>query len=423
MRGIVLICFLGVVSFYKAFAQKECASQTYNHQQSISNPALSKRIQEAESFIKKHLYYSEPVMSPAGVTGSGLSVIEIPVIVHVLYNSPEQKISEEQVRSQIDVLNEDFRKLNGMANIPDYFKSTAADCFIEFTLATIDPEGKATKGIVWKKTNESYFTSDDRIKYSRSGGDDAWDADRYLNIWVGKLSAGMVGYSSAPGCLKEKDGIVLRYTAFGTSGTATAPYHLGRTAVHEAGHWLGLKHIWGDRHCGDDEVSDTPPQKGPTKGCPLTAVASCDNTASGSMYMNYMDLTHDACTGMFTLGQRDRMRALFVPGGPRHALLSSQNNANASLPLPVELPIDAAPVNPVNIYPNPATNMITVNTNNVNNLKSDFITIHNHLGKLMMQENITSQTMHLNVSNLQQGLYYIKIGAHSKAYKFIKAGF
>ena len=422
MQGVVLIWLLLLSSLYTCFAQKECASHAYSQQESVSSPAISRRIQEAEAFIKKHLYYNEPVMSPAGTTGSGLSVIKIPVIVHVLYNSPEQRISEEQVRSQIDVLNKDFRNLNGMANIPDYFRSTAADCFIEFSLATTDPKGRLTTGIIWKKTNESYFTSDDRIKYSRSGGDDAWDAERYLNIWVAKLSAGMGGYSSAPGCLKEKDGIVLRYTAFGTSGTATAPYHLGRTAVHEAGHWLGLKHIWGDRYCGDDEVSDTPPQKGPTKGCPLTVVASCDNTSSGSMYMNYMDLTHDACTGMFTTGQRDRIRALFAPGGPRQALLSSQSGTGTSLATPVELPTDALAVSQISIFPNPARNTITVNTNIASDLKGENITIHNHQGQLVLQEKINAQTMILNLNNLPSGLYFIKIGMNSKAYKFIKAG-
>lgn len=375
-------------------------------------------MQEIESFIKNRLFSNELRMVAAGAKGTGLTVIKIPVVVHVLYNRAEQKITMEQVQSQIDALNRDFRRLNpGISGLPAYFKSLATDCFIEFTLATRDPQGKSSRGVVWKKTNNLYFGSDDGIKFSKSGGDDAWDADTYLNIWVGKLSAGMVGYSSPIGSAKEKDGIVLRYTAFGTTGTATAPYNLGRTAVHEAGHWLGLKHIWGDRYCGDDEIADTPPQKGPTQGCPSGITASCDNSVSGSMYMNYMDVTHDACTNMFTNGQRDRMRALFADGGPRHALLFSAGSSGSLFHAPVELSLDTLTVQPAGIFPNPALHTITVNTEN---LTGQLITIHNDLGQPVIQSRIISTTTQLNISALKNGLYFIKISTWSKAARFVK---
>jgi len=384
------------------------------------NPALVKKIQEIETFINNRLYNNEPRMSPAGATGNGFAVIKIPIIVHVIYNTEEQKITVEQVRSQIEVLNKDFRKLNpGASNLPDYFKVLAADCFIEFRLATIDPYGKSTTGIIWKKTNTSSFGSDDRIKFSTSGGDDAWDASQYLNIWVGKLSAGMVGYSSSPGSVKEKDGIVLKYTAFGTTGTVIPPYNLGRTAVHEIGHWLGLKHIWGDRYCGDDLIADTPPQKGATPGCPSGTLTSCDNSSSGSMYMNYMDVTHDACTSMFTHGQRDRMRALFEDGGPRHSFLLPHAPAGPLLPVAIELPTDTVNGKIISIFPNPAASMITIKEIGRNDLSGERITIHNHLGQMVMQAYFTSKSINLYIGSLQSGLYFIRVGK-DKVQKLIK---
>jgi hypothetical protein len=356
-------------------------------------------------------------MSAPGINSGGLSVIKIPVVVHILYNTTEQKISEEQVRSQIDVLNRDFRKLNTGVNIlPDHFKSLAADCFIEFNLATVDPLGRATTGVVWKKTNTSFFGTDDKIKSSRTGGDDGWDSERYLNIWVGKLAPGIVGYASAPGAAKEKDGIVMRYTAFGTIGTAASPYNLGRTAVHELGHWLGLKHIWGDRYCGDDEVADTPPQKGPTPGCPSGVMTSCDNSTTGSMYMNFMDITNDACTNLFTLGQRDRMRALFQDGGPRHSIVTQVSQ----VPMPsspVDLPVEG-PLYLTRIFPNPSSRHIMLNTNNVTGQK---FTVRNQLGQVVMQATVRSNTMYVDIGTLRNGLYFVQVGSKEKPQKLIKS--
>jgi hypothetical protein len=420
MRDFILFLFLFTFSIPASFSQKECASYSYYLQESTDNLSLNKANQNIESFINNRLINDRNRMSPPGASGSGLALISIPVIVHILYNNSEQKISEDQVRSQIDALNKDFRKSNSEAStLPVHFKSLAADCFIEFALATIDPQGKPTKGIIWKRTSTSSFGTDDRIKFSRHGGDDAWDSDKYLNIWVGKLTGGTVGYSSPLGSAKEKDGIVIRYTAFGTMGTIVAPYHLGRTTVHEAGHWLGLKHIWGDRYCGDDQIADTPPQKGPTQGCPRGISASCDNAASGSMYMNYMDITHDACTSLFTLGQRDRMRTLFSDGGPRYSLLHAVGSSGPSSSLPVELPVDTPAIQMIRVFPNPAVNMITVHTAGTG---SGLITIHNHLGQTVMQQKIISGTMQLHIGALKNGLYFIKIGKRNKAQKFVKGG-
>src|SRR5207245_2531623 len=127
-------------------------------------------------------------------------------------------------------------------NTPARFRHVAADVQIEFALATADPNGKATNGIIRKGTRITYFTNDDKIKYNSGGGDDAWDSRYYLNIWVGNLY-NLLGYASVPGGPADKDGVVISTAAFGTINTGY-PYNLGRTAVHEIGHWLNLKHIW-----------------------------------------------------------------------------------------------------------------------------------------------------------------------------------
>lgn len=418
MRACLLALFSLLLFNTPAVAQRECSSSAYNEVEVRNNPSLLSTNEKIESFIQNRLLSGTSRMSPSGTSGNGLSVIKIPVIVHILYNTEEQRISPEQVRSQIDAMNRNFRMLNaGISTLPNHFKAYAADCFIEFELATTDPGDKPTSGIIWKKTSNAYFGTDDDIKFSNKGGDDAWDADRYFNIWVGKLSPGNIGYSSLPGNPKDKDGIVIRYDAFGTNGAAKAPYDLGVTTVHETGHWLGVKHIWGDRFCGDDGIADTPPQRGATPGCPSGIINACNNATGGVMYMNFMDLTHDACANMFTNNQRDRMRAMFADGGPRHSLLFS--NANAGTPLPVESPVDSIPLPVASLYPNPSAQVITVDTRN---FVGEFLFVMNRLGQVVIRQRIVSERMSVRVSALKNGMYFIKIGQRGVVHKFVKAG-
>ena len=196
-------------------------------------------------------------------------MITIPVVVHVLYNNAIQNISDAQVNSQIDVLNEDFRKLNlDISNLPNVFSALAADCQIQFCLAKRDPNGNATNGIVRKSTTITSFSSNDNIKRSANGGSDPWNTSQYLNIWSGNLGGGLLGYAQFPGGAAATDGVVLLYNTVGRVGTLMAPYNKGRTATHEVGHWLNLRHIWGDANCGSDLVNDTPTQQTSNFGCP-----------------------------------------------------------------------------------------------------------------------------------------------------------
>jgi len=189
--------------------------------------------------------------------------------------------------------------------IPAAFSGITADVQIEFCLAQRTPAGLSTNGIVRKSTTVTSFSSNDNVKRTANGGDDAWDATKYLNIWVCNLGGGLLGYAQFPGGAVSTDGVVINHTAFGNTGTATAPYGLGRTATHEVGHWLNLRHIWGDASCGSDLVSDTPTQQTSNYGCPTYPRVTCSNGPAGDMFMNYMDYTNDACMYAFTNGQKN----------------------------------------------------------------------------------------------------------------------
>ncbi|NRA97122.1 MAG: zinc metalloprotease, partial [Planctomycetes bacterium] len=242
--------------------------------------------------------------------------------VHVVYRTATQNISTAQVQSQIDVLNEDFRRRtnsNASATLSQ-FQGLAADTEIAFCLANQDPQGNPHSGITRTSTLISSFSNNDNVKFAATGGHDAWPASQYLNIWVCDLGGGLFGYAQFPGGPANTDGVVNDYAYFGRIGTATYPFHLGRTCTHEVGHYLNLRHIWGDGGCGvDDLVADTPLSDAANYGCPLSH-SSC---GSLDMVQNYMDYTDDSCMNIFTAGQKSRMRAQFSPGGYHASLLNS----------------------------------------------------------------------------------------------------
>ncbi|MCW2683057.1 MAG: zinc metalloprotease, partial [Blastococcus sp.] len=240
-------------------------------------------------------------------------VAYIPVVVHVVHNTAAQNISDAQITSQIDVLNRDFRATNpDVSIVPPAFAPLIADSRVEFFLATTDPAGNPTTGITRTQTAVASFGGDDKVKRAATGGVDAWPADEYLNIWVCQLSGGLLGYAQFPGGPADTDGVVCTHSGFGLGGTATAPFHLGRTATHEVGHYLNLFHIWGDdgTGCGGtDEVADTPNQGGGNTGVPTFPHVSCGNGPNGDLFYDYMDYSDDAVLVMFTHGQAARMEA------------------------------------------------------------------------------------------------------------------
>jgi hypothetical protein len=340
-------------------------------------------------------------------------VITIPVVVHVIYNNSQQNISDDQIRSQILVLNNDYRKKNADAtHIPEAFKSLAGDARIEFKLATVDPVGLPTRGIIRKSTSSLSFGADDKIKSSLTGGDDGWNRNQYLNLWVGNIIGGILGYASTPGCASEKDGVVIRYNVFGTTPNVQPPFNKGRTATHEIGHWLGLRHIWGDSPCGDDRIGDTPPQAGPTRGCPSGVISTCTSGATGNMYMNFMDFTDDACTDMFTNGQVAKMHELFTGEGARYALISSDKAAGANDAL-----ASSSVIAGLSIYPNPAINELKISFDE-EAVEGSQLIIYNHLGQVARQVYVTTKEMLISLSGLQPGMYFLSYRGRSQ--KFLK---
>ena len=392
------------------WAQSSCRSFDYRQAQLHVHPELAAAINGIEQFTQRQLRTPSVAVTGEGTTLSTPStVITIPVVVHVLYNTASENISDEQICSQLTVLNNDYQKRNAdTLGIPLFFRSLAANCGFRFKLAGIDTNGLVTTGIIRKHTSIVAFSVNDEMKSSATGGDDPWDRDRYLNIWVCNLQDGILGYSSVVGGSRETDGVVVLYTAFGTTGAAQVPFNLGRTCTHEIGHWLNMIHIWGDADCGNDLVADTPPQSAATYGDPSGIVLSCNNAPYGNMYMNYMDFTDDAGMHMFTNGQSDRMRTLFAPGGFRYALLTSPAaTAPASRVSQVTPGAGVGAGLGPSIYPNPASGMVTVNLSS-NIPVGGLLDIYNQTGQLVKTVRVTQSTFQLDVSGLAGGVYFIR---------------
>jgi Pregnancy-associated plasma protein-A/Fibronectin type III domain/Secretion system C-terminal sorting domain len=313
-----------LISFYFLFllpiallAQRNCTAHEY-HQNQLLNDANYRKVREQ---ITKYTAEHE-----SNFSAEARMSVTIPVIVHVIWrtNFPVENISDAQIISQIDVLNKDFRRLNADAsNTPSAFAGIAADCNINFCLAKRTPQGTATNGINRVQANRTTaWGTNDAMKNPANGGVFPWDPSRYLNIYVCEIGGGILGYSPYPGVADANEGVVVDHNCFGTMGTVAPPYHLGRTATHEVGHWLNLNHIWGDSNCGNDEVNDTPVHQTSNSGCPAYPRYNTCSTAS-EMPMNYMDYSDDVCMNTFTNGQAARMQSLFAVGGARYSLLTS----------------------------------------------------------------------------------------------------
>lgn len=270
-----------------------------------ADPARRKRMAEIEAFTKHAVESGE-----AGRLVNG--VIEIPVIVNVIYRTSTENISAAQIQSQIDVLNEDFNNTNAdRTKVPAEFTDEQTSVGIRFVL----------EGVNRKYSSKRSWSTNDDMKYASKGGIDATTPATHLNMWVvNKMQAygsTILGYAQFPGGNPATDGVVIGYNFFGRVGSVSSPFNLGRTATHEVGHWMNLRHIWGDATCGNDQVADTPPHNTSNYGCPTYPHKSTCAGTPVEMTMNYMDYTDDACMYMFTDGQKLRMDAIFASGGPR----------------------------------------------------------------------------------------------------------
>jgi pregnancy-associated plasma protein-A len=296
-------------------------------------PAAPKRrrcgtMQVHQRLLEEHPLYRTAQFNLEGETARRLrsrpkrvGIVRIPVVVHVVYRASSENLSMGQIRSQIKSLNFDYRARNpDRSETPKPWRGLVADTRIQFVLASRDPNGKASTGVTRTQTTRVAFGTDDAVKSARTGGADPWPASRYLNIWVCNLGEGLLGYAQFPGGPAKTDGVVILHTAFGTKGTATSPFDRGRTVTHEVGHWLNLRHIWGDTEdcSGTDLVADTPNAAQPNYGSPKWPHVSCQNGPNGDMFMNYMDYVDDAAMFMFTTQQVERMHAAL--DGPRKGI-------------------------------------------------------------------------------------------------------
>ena len=384
-----------------ATARRACGTMDVLAAQLAANPDQARRMAAIEAQTQRLL------ANPASQRSTAGTVI-IPVVVHVLYNTAAQNISDAQVQSQIDVLNEDFRKLNADATkTPGIYAGLAADANVQFVLAKRDPSGLATTGVIHKLTKTASWSTNDAVKNSKRGGDNPWDATKYLNLWACNLGQGLLGYAQFPGGAAATDGVVILYSAFGSrakyaAGTYSTTYDLGRTATHEVGHWLNLRHIWGDDSgacTGSDLVDDTPNQGAENYGCPVFPHVSCSN--SGDMSMNYMDYTDDKCMYMFSTGQSTRMNALFATGGARVGLLTS---TGGTAPRPA-----LAAGTGLLFYPNPATDVLTLDLPAGADAARYAVHVYDLRGREMTEARYNGSGR-VQVSALPKGLYYVAIG-------------
>ncbi|NUM49626.1 MAG: T9SS type A sorting domain-containing protein [Flavobacteriales bacterium] len=338
--------------------------------------------------------------------------IIIPVVVHVVWRTGAENIPDAQVISQINKLSKDFQRLNSdTTKTPAHFKSIATDSKISFCLATRDPNGNWTNGIVRKETTKTSFSMDNGVKFNASGGSNAWDRNKYLNIWVCNLSGGILGYAQFPGGQANTDGVVIGYKYFGDkadgSFSLTYPYNEGRTTTHEVGHWFNLFHIWGDDGgaCnGSDNVNDTPNQGDETFGCPSGNQVSCTNGPNGDNYQNYMDYSDDRCMNMFTSGQKTRMWATI---NTSRVSLKTSNGCQSTSIERYKLS------NQLQIWPNPAKENINLQIQLPENTEIIF-TLFNVLGEVVYQHTIKNALFvnhQISTEKVNSGIYFLEVSA------------
>ena len=281
-----------------AVTRRACASQEVLEAQLKADPMLAIRMNDIEAFTDRKL------LTHKLVNGK----IVIPVVVNVLYRTTAQNISNAQIQSQIDVLNNDFNALNSDYNsVPALFSGVKANIGITFVLDQV----------IRKSTTKTSWGTNDAMKKVAQGGLAPTSPTTKLNLWSCNIGGGILGYAQFPGGASSTDGVVIDSRYFGLSGAANAPFNLGRTGTHEVGHWMNLRHIWGDANCGSDLVSDTPTHNTANYGIPSYPHYSTCSGSPVEMTMNYMDYTDDAGMYMFSQGQKTRMAAIFLSGGPR----------------------------------------------------------------------------------------------------------
>jgi hypothetical protein len=338
-RAILFNCILcGIILIstpYLSLSQHRCATVQYN-ESLYQRLGKTQQLQQFEQWIKS--YTKKKTQGQARMNQTHSGAYRVPVVVHIIHRGEPlgqgTNIPDEQIFSQMKVLNNDFKRLNADASqTPAIFQPSAGSLDIEFELAEFDPNGLETNGIIrLRGSKNSWVQADDAVLKAQS----FWPSEDYLNIWVCNLTD-FLGYAQFPVStlegleefqneIAETDGVVIGYDVFGSiedgDFNLASRYDRGRTLTHEMGHFFGLRHIWGDENgcSGSDYVSDTPNQSGDTDGCPTHPRTSCSTT---NMFQNFMDYTNDVCMNLFTQGQADRMQVVLENSIRRASLLNS----------------------------------------------------------------------------------------------------
>lgn len=388
-----------------AQGHEKCKTSEIRQQNFLANPELVQQRADAEVKMQKWIAEEYPAYAVQK------DVVTLPVVVHVLWNTQEQNISEAQILSQIEILNEDFRKLNlNAANTPFAFQGIAADVELEFCQASIDPFGNPTNGITRRQITQEFIGDTEDWYATSTGGQDPWDNSKYINVWICEIDdEGTLGFATPPGTAvpAASDGMVIAPEFYGNIGTAAQsfPNDGGRTTTHEMGHYLNLEHVWGPENggCGEDDfVADTPSQFESNFDCPNFPVTDdCTTDGDGVQFVNFMDYVDDECMTMFSEGQKARMLAAL--NGPRASFLTSTacglmiNTNNVTLV-------------PTIIYPNPTTNFVLMDTPIAVGQES-ILTIFDVSGKVVLTQkyNSTPEVVKANVQGLSAGIHLVEL--------------
>lgn len=323
MRVIITLLLLMALSVSAFSQERNCGAMEDLEHQLQHDPEMHSRMEAIERHTEHFIQTTN---------GQGRAVITIPVVFHVVHNGQAvgtaENVSDAYVLAQLEQMNQDFALANSDASlIPSIFQPLAANTEIQFCLAQRKPDGTATTGINRISGGRASWTTS-QINSSLKPSS-IWDRNQYLNVWsvkFGGADASLLGYAQFPGGAANTDGVVVLYSSMGSVASPNPDggvFGRGRTLTHEVGHWLNLRHIWGDATCGNDMVSDTPVHNTSNGGCPTYPHYSTCTGSPIEMTMNYMDYTNDACMYMFTAGQKARMQAVLASGGARFSLTSS----------------------------------------------------------------------------------------------------
>ncbi|MFN7593455.1 MAG: T9SS type A sorting domain-containing protein [Bacteroidota bacterium] len=315
IRFVFITCLFAFAQHTIIYAQTEqrCHTTEFRKADLERHPELLHQIIADEKQLQEWIQHHMPQ--------SGRNIITIPVVVHIVF--PESQlyttVTAHDVASQIDALNEDYRRQNVDANkTPDLFQSVSSDLEIQFCLAKRTPDNQPTTGILYEPNPLQEWDGAQLETLKQF----AWPKEKYLNIWVCKMADNVIGYATFPNTT-ETDGVIIASRAFGRVSTKlSGNYNLGRTGTHEVAHWLNVYHVNGDdgNQCsGSDFCDDTPNQADQNYGCPTFPNPSCSNTSD--MFMNYLDYTRDSCMNLFSANQKQRMIATL--NNTRLSILSS----------------------------------------------------------------------------------------------------